>query len=107
MSYEGDPIGLARDVIAGKVHKQPNGDFYVDHVGQLALAVIEQAAELAQLRQQLSDARLQIDEQPQCPECGKSDELDVTDPIALTAEQAGYRWYCERCNLVFGRREDD
>lgn len=38
-----------------------------------------------------------------CPECSKSDAVDKADPMGLTAEQAGYRWWCERCNLVFGR----
>jgi hypothetical protein len=41
MSYEGDPVGLARAVLDGSVHRQPNGDHFVDHVYMLARALVD------------------------------------------------------------------
>lgn len=41
-----------------------------------------------------------------CPECRRRDRVERADRVGLTAEQAGCRWSCERCNLVFGRPHD-
>lgn len=62
---------------------------------------------LFNMRSRRKEVELPIEDMPQaCPDCKRTDTVQRTDKAGLTAEQAGCRWWCEDCDLVFGRPDE-
>ena len=54
----------------------------------------------------LLNAHAVREEAAPCPECHLRDQIEETDRLDLTSDQAGCRWCCTRCNLVYGHPDE-